>query len=332
MMDVALIGLGGWGRTLGRSIQRRSDKIRVRHAVTRTLSKAEGFAAELGVPLTDDYEAVLNDPAVQGVVLATPHSQHGAQVIAAAKAGKHVFVEKPLSMNAADAAAAIAATRSAGVVLALGHNRRFLPGWQAFRKAVLSGEMGEVLHVSANFSGPSGYRRAEGSWRLDPAESPAGGMTGKGVHMTDLMVDLLGPPCSATLRSFAQKIEGGGHDTTLVDIDFEGGATGHLATLTATPDMWRISAFCANGWIELSDHWTLTQRSLDGLTTVTKFPRMDIERAALEAFAEAASGGAAYPVTQEQAYANTALLEVIADLSRDAGRQGRTQKVPATPG
>src|SRR5690606_6751305 len=187
ILNAALVGLGGWVQVLGRSMQGRSERIRIVRGVTRTPAKAAEFAQELSIPVDADYDEALSDPAVQAIILATPHSQHGDQVIAAAKAGKHVYVEKPLALRVSDAEAAFSACNDAGVVLAVGQNRRFLPAYQKLREKVLSNEFGPVLHIEANFSGPSGYRRAPGSWRISKEESPGGGMTGKGVHMTDLM-------------------------------------------------------------------------------------------------------------------------------------------------
>ena len=93
MLNAAIMGMGRWGQTLVDSVQRRNDAgLRFVAGSTRTPEKAAGWAAEAGIRLLPDYQAVLADPAVQAVVLATPHSQHAEQVIAAAESGKHVFV------------------------------------------------------------------------------------------------------------------------------------------------------------------------------------------------------------------------------------------------
>lgn len=324
-LNAALVGLGSWGQVLGRSVQGRSERIRIIRGVTRTPSKAAEFAKEMGIPIGSDFQSVISDQAVDAIILATPHSQHSEQVIAAAKAGKHVYVEKPLALKASDAEAAWQACKAADVVLAVGQNRRFLPAYQHLRERVLSGAFGPVLHVEANFSGPSGYRRAPGSWRTLRDESPAGGMTGKGVHMTDLMIDLLGSPSSLGLCSFRQVLEADMDDTTHLDLHFPGGSTARLTTITATPDVWRFQVFCARGWLEIRDSRTLTVRQLDGATEVIEFPETDIEHAALEAFAAAVVGEQPFPVTEAQAIANVRLLETIAAVPRDEARFGSTR-------
>ena len=128
MLDAALVGMGRWGQTLVNSVQgRNGGGIRFVAGATRSPDKARGWAAEKGLDLLPDLDTVLADPRVKAVVLATPHRQHAAQVIAAARAGRHVFVEKPFALSKAEAEAAVAACQEAGVVLARGHNRRFLP-------------------------------------------------------------------------------------------------------------------------------------------------------------------------------------------------------------
>src|SRR3546814_5028740 len=101
--------------------------------------------------LTDDYRAALADPAVAAVVLATPHLQHAEQIAAAAAAGKHVFVEKPFTLSKDSAEHAVRAAEQAGIVLALGHNRRFLPSMAELRRRIASGSLGTILHVETNF-------------------------------------------------------------------------------------------------------------------------------------------------------------------------------------
>lgn len=311
-MKATLVGLGSWGQVLGRAVQGKSERIKFVSGVTRTLARAEAFAAEMNIPLSDDYTAALADPGIDAVVLATPHSQHVDQIIAAAEAGKHVFVEKPVAMDRVGAQRAFAACRKAGVVLAVGQNRRFLPAYVQTRNTLVSGELGRILHIEANFSGPSGYRRPAQSWRLERAESPAGGMTGKGIHMTDLMIDLLGAHETVQVHSTRQIVQADTDDKTLVLIGFADGVTGHLTTLTTTPDIWRFQVFCSEGWIEIRDQHTVTSRRLDGATELREFEKIDTELAELEAFAATVTDGAAYPVTAEQAIANVALFEQIA--------------------
>src|SRR5262249_62066150 len=127
MLRAAIIGPGWWGRTLVNAVQRKSDAVKFVAAATRTPAKVEEVCRQHGLKLLADYDAALADPEIDAVVLATPHSQHGDHVRGGAAAGKHVFCEKPFTLTADDARSAVAAARKAGIVLAVGFNRRFPP-------------------------------------------------------------------------------------------------------------------------------------------------------------------------------------------------------------
>lgn len=311
MLNAAIVGLGSWGQILARSVHGKSDRIRIVRAATRTVSKAEAFARETGIPVGDDFTAVLEDASVEAVILATPHSQHVEQVVAAAARGKHVFVEKPLALDVAGVEAAFEACEKAEVVLAVGQNRRFLPAVARIKDLVQEGALGKLLHVEGNYSGPSGFRHARSTWRSSHQESPWGGMTGRGLHMSDLMISFLGTIREVDARSFRQVLQTEMDDTTVSLLRFETGATGYLGTLTATGEEWRWQLFGSKGWAEIRNHTHLTLSFVEGGSRTESFAEVDIERAELEAFADAVEGKAAYPVPRADVVNNIAFLEAI---------------------
>ncbi len=326
MIKAAIVGLGRWGQILVNSVQDadgpKGEKIRFVRGVTRTPAKAADYCAGLGIPLGDDYAAALADPEVDAVVLATPHSQHADQIVAAAGAGKHVFVEKPFTLTKADAERAVGACIKAGLVCALGHNRRFLPGIHELKRMIDAGDLGDLLEVEANFSGGGARNYKPGQWRADgAAESPVGGMTGMGIHMVDSMVMLFGRVKAVRCVSRALATDIGMDDTSIILLEFENGRLGTLNTLAATEPNWRIQFMGTNGWAELKRHTLLeTNITAKGIEN-RKFDPVDIERAELEAFAVAAAGGAPYPLPVEDAIHDSAVLEAItASAARDGER------------
>lgn len=327
MIRAGLVGAGRWGQTLVRAVAGKSDRISFTRAVTRTPANAADFSAETGIPVTDDFGALLADPEIDAVVLATPHSQHLEQILAAAKAGKHIFVEKPLALDASSARAAYDTARATGVVLALGHNRRCLPAFRHLERILQEGRLGQILHTEGNFSGPSAFRQSRDSWRASLDESPAGGMTGKGVHITDMMIALLGPAEAVSVLSARQVLDYGMDDTTLVTIRFASGQSGSLSTLTATPNDWRIQFYGTEGWAEIRDERQFRLRCSGEPDVEETFQKRDIERDILEWFAATVEEGRPWPVTQQQAIANTALLEAITSSIHEAG--GAEVAVPA---
>ena len=166
---------------------------------------------------------MLADPKIDAVVLATPHSQHAEQTIAAARAGKHIFVEKPFTLTKASAEGAVDAVEGTGVVLALGHNRRFLPSIAELRQRIASGALGDIAHVEANASGSSALRYRLGMWRASREESPSGGMAGMGIHMVDTMIDLFGRVAEVHALSLQLATNVGIDDTTSMLLNFENG-------------------------------------------------------------------------------------------------------------
>ena len=142
MLRAASVGLGWWSDELASSIQGKSNALRITACSSRSPEKRNAFARKFSAQPYETYEAVLADPAIDAVILTTPHSLHAAHVIQAAKAGKHVFVEKPFDVSAVAAKDAADACREAGVVLAVGHNRRFAPAALAIRKLVNEGGLG----------------------------------------------------------------------------------------------------------------------------------------------------------------------------------------------
>src|SRR5436305_12740548 len=175
MIDAAIVGLGRWGKTLVEAVQGSSDRLRFTRAVSRDPDKLRDFATMHRIGLVTGLDQVLADPAIDAVVLATPHSLHCEQIMAAAAAGKAVFCEKPLSLKKADAARAIEACHAAGVVLGVGTDKRFFPSLQELLRLVKNGELGKILHIEAHFSNEVAGTFTE--WRYSPEESPAGGMT-----------------------------------------------------------------------------------------------------------------------------------------------------------
>src|SRR6266540_3394161 len=192
MIRAAIVGLGRWGRSLVTSVQGRSGDIRFVAAHTRTRASAEDFCREKNIPLVDSYEQILADPDIDAVVLATPHSQHEQQVLAAAAAGKHIHVEKPITLDRPSADAAVAAARKAGVVLAVGYCRRFHPSVVEIRTRLKDGRLGAVVSIVAQHTTSTGQFILPDNWRAAPEEAPGGALTAVGVHSLDHMIEFGG--------------------------------------------------------------------------------------------------------------------------------------------
>jgi predicted dehydrogenase len=320
--------MGWWGRTLVESVQSDSDVIRFVAGTTRTVSpEVKAFADAQKLKLADSYDALLADPNVNALVLATPHSMHASQVIAAAKAGKHVFCEKPFALTKAHAEAAVAATTKAGVTLGLGYNRRFHPEMTKLRNQIRNGDLGTVLHVDAMMTFPNALALKPEAWRAQKDETPCGGLTPMGVHAIDGMIDLCGEIASVYCQSFHQVVPVDADDTTSMLFRMKNGSSGYLGTITATGPGFSFQVFGSKGWVRLEGmthvagasseerrtrlFGTCKFQPIKGPAETWEAARLDVTRACLDAFGTAASGGAPFPITTAEMIHGAAVTEAV---------------------
>jgi predicted dehydrogenase len=316
-LGVAVVGLGWWGRTIV-PLLKGNAKLKLVKGVDPAPAGAK-FAAEQGIAYATSFEDALKDPTVEGVILCTPHTQHTEQIVAAAGAKKHVFCEKPLSMSRADVLRAVKACNENQVALAVGHEKRFEPPVQELARLARAGELGTLLQIEANFSQDKFLSLTPDNWRLSAAEAPAGPMTATGIHLLDLSIGLLGPAQQvlACVRQLGSRLVNG--DTLGILVTHRSGANSLLSAILATPFDGRFAVYGNKGWAEVRDKahpespqgWTLT-RALRGKEKQSQeFPPAKAVLANLEAFADAATGRAPYPVPQDQMIANVAALEAV---------------------
>jgi len=228
---------------------------------------------------------------------------------ALAAAGKPVWCEKPLALTLGEAKRAVAAVQKAGVVFALGNNKRCFPSMQELRRVVADGTIGEVLHIEAHFCNEHSTRVIPGGWRDDPAESPGGGLTGAGLHLIDALVSLGGPVAEVHARLFEHKPPPDPRDVIALQAQFASGATGQLASVRAAPAYWRVHVFGTKGWAEARDETTLTV-AVNGQSPQTQtLPQADSLAVLLEAFGEAIELGTPFPVTTNEMLSVVAAFE-----------------------
>jgi predicted dehydrogenase len=327
MINAAIVGLGWWGKTLVESAQN-SDAIRFVAGTTRTVSAdVEGFAKQHGFRLASTYEELLADPKIDTVVLSTPPSGHVAQVTAAAAAGKHVFCEKPFTFTKKEAETAVNAVRKAKIALGVGYNRRFHPEMRKLRERIRSGGLGTLMHIECTMTVPNGLLLKPSAWRAMKHEAPCGGLAPLGVHAIDAMIDLCGDIDHLYCQSFRRAVELETDDTTSVLFRMKNGASGYLGTLMATAPAFSFQAFGSKGWVRLDGMPHVAGASSEerrtGLFGACKFQpvkgeaevwsaeRVDVTRACLEAFARAAAGGPAFPISLEEVVHGTAVTEAV---------------------
>jgi predicted dehydrogenase len=214
--------------------------------------KVADFCRDKRLAFVECYDDILRNPAIDAVVIATPHSFHFEQVCRAARAGKHVFTEKPLALDYQSACEAVAAVERQGVRLAVGFVRRFHPSICEVRARLADGRLGTICGFVGQQTSGTGPYLAPGSWRLDPVESPAAAMTANGVHLLDHMIEFGGPiagvQCVTGRRGLAHA-----DDTTSVLLTFRNGPTGLLFCTISSGPNYNFSVYGSRGHAEVSD-------------------------------------------------------------------------------
>jgi predicted dehydrogenase len=339
MIKAGIVGLGWWGKTLVEATIG-SDVIRVAAGTTRTVTpEIEAFAKNNDFALAANYEALLADKNVDAVVLATPHSMHSAQVIAAAAAKKHVFCEKPFTLTKREAEDAVNAARKADITLALGYNRRFHPEMSKLRDMIRAGDLGTVQHVEATMTFANALSINPKHWRADKAETPLGGLMPMGVHAIDGMIDLCGPVDHVFAQSFRRAAPIDADDTTSILLRMKEGMSGYLGVMTTTGPGFSFQVYGSKGWLRLEGVTHVVGASseerrtrlfgnckfqpIKGEAKIWQAETLDISRVALEAFAKAAAGGPAYPLPYDQMIHGVAVTDAIIR----AAASGKVEKV-----
>jgi predicted dehydrogenase len=322
MIRAAIVGIGRWGRTLVGGVQGKSESIRFTAGHNRTRANAEAFSAEHDIALKDSLDEILADPAIDAVVFATPHSEHGGQVERAAAAGKHVFMEKPFTLDRDSAARALDAVARAGVTLGVAYPRRFHPGMQELKARIDDGRLGRIAHCYGEQNSPAGLFMDSRSWRAEPTEAPAGGMTAMGVHNLDAMIHLFGRIDEVYATSIRRTVTYDADDTTSVMLGFASGMSAAMMCCLATAVSYRLAVFGEKGCAELvtpelefrftpTPDAMPTGRHTQPGPEIIPYSGFNGLLAELEAFAAAVRGEAPYPIPPDEVLHGVAAFEAI---------------------
>jgi predicted dehydrogenase len=261
---LGVVGLGWFGGVLAESA-RSSGVADVVACYARTEDTRAAFAEKHRCRAVGDLDEMLTDPGVEGVLIATPHSTHADLAVQTAEAGKHVFVEKPLTLTVADTKAVAEAASVADVVVQVGHNRRRQPANRRIKAMIDAGELGTVLQLDGMHTASGGHKPDLPAWRKDPAECPSGGMTALGVHTVDTFHYFMGPAKKVT--SFSARIHGFNDldEATTVLVEYESGPLASINTTYFAPPIVSLSVFGSDAaaWNEEDGKRLFTQARSD---------------------------------------------------------------------
>jgi predicted dehydrogenase len=335
-VNVGIVGLGRWAKVLARA-SKKSDKLRIVAGYSRSEEKRAAFASEMGVPAVPDLKTMLADPAIKGVILTVPNEQHLPVALEVARAGKHVYTEKPIASTLEEGLEIEALEHRHGVTVTVGHSARLMGGIRTIRDAIEAGELGRVAFMEANFSNERALELTPSTWRWYKARAPGGPLSQLAIHQFDVLHYLGGDIVEAS--SMASKLSPVGaevDDQSMTMLRFADGKIGYVGSCWTSPGIFAVRVFGSKGLMHYEIdfgtwdtpdklHLTSTlyiQRGKDGYgkREELKVPESDMFRAELEMFAESCVTGRSNLLNAHNG--NVAVAVVYAAL-RSIERQGQ---------
>ncbi len=296
-LGVALVGLGGYSRDLLAPALQLTRHCRLAGLVTGSPEKVPAWQAQYGIPDAsvysyDDFHRIADNPDIDVVYVVTPNHLHMPQTLIAANAGKHVWCEKPMAMDAREGEAMIQACRDNRVQLAIGYRMQHEPNTRRFIEMAQARPFGRIVQLRAD-AGWFGWRQgADAAWRLDPARG-GGAMYDMGVYCVNAArysTGLEPVAVRAWDETARREIFRGVDETTRFTLEFPGDIVAECVTsFGRTLNTLHID--CARGWYELSPFQSYdgnVGRASDGTRFTAQLgetPRMQAEQMDQDALA-----------------------------------------------
>jgi predicted dehydrogenase len=306
-VKVGLVGLGRWARVLARAAAR-SDRLTIAACFTRTEEKRTAFARETGIPAVSDLATMLRDPEIKGVILTVPNEQHLTVAREVARAGKHVYTEKPIASTLEDGLQIEKLEQDFGVTVTVGHSARLMAGIRRIRAAIDSSELGRVAFMEANFSNERALELTPQTWRWYKDRAPGGPLSQLAIHQFDVLHYLGGEVVEVS--SMSSKLSPVGaevDDQSMTLCRFADGKIGYVGSCWTSPGIFSLRVFGSRGLMhyeidfgtwdtpdKLHQSSTLyIQRDKDGYAKrePLEVPASDMFLAELELFAESCKSG-----------------------------------------
>jgi predicted dehydrogenase len=323
-LRVASLGMGWWSDVLADAINR-SGKLKITACYSRSEEKRAAFAAKYGCRAVPSYEAILADKDIEAVINTTPNGVHLESTRAAADAGKHVFLDKPIANTVSDGRRITELCRKAGVVLALGYQRRRENQFRWIKRQIDEGLFGKLVNAEANISRDRLGKIDLGSWRYQAAGMPGGVMLQIGIHYTDVLEYLIGP-VKAVSGQFARLVlPGDNPDVASLVLEHENGALSTLnASYASASEYYLMNIYGkeATAYYDMFEGLRMLKRGEEKPVKVP-FANKDTIAEELEEFADAIRNGGAPEIGGE--YATTSLAVIRAGIL--SAREGRPVEI-----
>ena len=273
-VKIGIVGLGRWAKVLTRAAQK-SEKLEIIAGYSRSEEKRQAYTAEFGIAATPDMGSLLADPEIRGVILTVPNEQHLPVAEEVARAGKHVYTEKPIANTLENGLKLEALSDRYGVRVMVGHSARLLKGTRRMKEAIDSGEIGRLSFVEANFSNERALELTPDTWRWYRDKAPGGPLSQLAIHQFDALHYLGGE--IAEVSSMASKLSPVGaevDDQSMTLLRFADGAVGYVGSCWTSPGIYQIRVFGQTGLI----HYELDFGTWDNPDDLHKTSLLYIQR------------------------------------------------------
>jgi len=306
-VKVGIVGLGRWAKVLTRAVAK-SEKIEIVAGFSRSEEKRLAFERELGVRAVPDLKAMLTNPEIAGAILTVPNEQHLPVAAEVAKAGRHVYTEKPIASTLEDGLEIAALEKRYGITVTVGHSARLMAGIRKIREAIDSGELGRVAFIEANFSNERALGLTPKTWRWYKDKAPGGPLSQLAIHQFDVLHYLGGEVVEAS--SMASKLSPVGaevDDQSMTLLKFADGKVGYVGSCWTSPGIFSVRVFGSKGLMHYEidfNTWDTPdqlhkksvlyiQRGKGGYASreELKVPESDMFRTELEMFADSCRTG-----------------------------------------
>lgn len=245
-VNVAAVGLGRWAHQLAKQYTQ-LDSVELITCFTRTPEKREEFADAWNCDQEESLDAILDRDDVEAVVVTVPNDKHADVVERAADAGKHCFVEKPISIDVADAKRIEDAVGRNGVTFLCGHSCRRVGGVRKMKELIEEGDVGDVSHIEAEWANERGLEIGPDNWRGDPEKAPGGPLIQLGVHQIDNLQYLLGPIEEVFTYGKPMHTEVDNVTMSQTVAEFEDGKQAYLGANWTSPGVFFINVYGTEG-------------------------------------------------------------------------------------
>ena len=321
---VGCVGMGWRSDVLADAIKR-SGKLKIVSCYTRSGEKRQAFASKYDCRPAPSYEALLEDRTIEAVINTTPNNAHLETTRAAAQAGKHVFLDKPIANTIADARGLTQACREAGVILALGYQRRRESHFRWVRRQIEAGVFGKLVNAEANISRDRFGKIDLSSWRYTAEGMPGGVMLQIGIHYTDVLEYLIGPIKAVSGRLAQLVLPGDNPDVASLVLEHENGALSTLnASYASASEYYAMNIYGkeASAYYDLHHGLRFLKRGTEHATPVG-CEKNDAIVEELEEFARSVRGDGEPEMNGERSTASLAVL--LAGIK--SAREGRCVEV-----